>query len=351
LISLAACGRTPIPTPQPTPEPTPTLAPAPTFREPTPEPTEPPTPTPDTRSLTTGRHREPGTPYRPIAVMIENEPPARPQTGLLEADVIYEACIEGAQTRFMAVYNDIVPEIAGPLRSARLYFIQAQSEWDAVYVHNGGPKNPETDSYIYGPNAEHIKARLDAEGNERTYCWRTKDRRSPHNLYTNAKKILDDLLDYEAVCLQPLQFDDDTGHAYAPTYSTVKLPFLGAANMVSYEYNPGDGLLYRSMGGKPFMSVSNYDGALRQFTCRNLIVQYCQYGKFEFEDQKLHNVALIGSGHCEFFIGGLWRAGTWVRLGLNQPTRYKLDDGTDLLLQPGNTVIALHPNIKQVKVD
>src|SRR5437762_1853612 len=40
----------------------------------------------------------------PIAVMVDNYVDARPQYGLAEADVVYEALVEGGITRFEAVY-------------------------------------------------------------------------------------------------------------------------------------------------------------------------------------------------------------------------------------------------------
>src|SRR4051812_29309370 len=40
-----------------------------------------------------------------VSIKIENEPPARPQSGLQEADVVYETLIEGGDTRFVAVFQ------------------------------------------------------------------------------------------------------------------------------------------------------------------------------------------------------------------------------------------------------
>lgn len=83
---------------------------------------------------------------RPLAVMIENTPDARPQSGLSNADVVFEAIAEGGVTRFMAFYycnaqaNDIV---LAPIRSARTYFIDWASGFNApMYVHVGGANLP-----------------------------------------------------------------------------------------------------------------------------------------------------------------------------------------------------------------
>ena len=59
----------------------------------------------------------------PVAVMIENSPDARPQAGLTSADIVYEAVTEGGITRFMGIFSQSYPTKAGPVRSARSYFI------------------------------------------------------------------------------------------------------------------------------------------------------------------------------------------------------------------------------------
>lgn len=79
---------------------------------------------------------------RPMAVMIENTPDARPQSGLSRADVIYEAVAEGGITRFMALFYCAVQvddTTLAPIRSARTYFINLASGYNwPLYVHVGG---------------------------------------------------------------------------------------------------------------------------------------------------------------------------------------------------------------------
>lgn len=83
---------------------------------------------------------------RPLFVMIENSPDARPQSGLSKADVVFEAVAEGGVTRFGAVYycaaqrKDVV---LAPVRSARTYFVDYASGFhQPMYVHVGGANIP-----------------------------------------------------------------------------------------------------------------------------------------------------------------------------------------------------------------
>lgn len=74
---------------------------------------------------------------RVIAVMINNLNKARPQTGVHLADVVYEVLAEGSITRFLALYQSEIPEIVGPVRSARQYFIDLTKGYDGIYVYHG----------------------------------------------------------------------------------------------------------------------------------------------------------------------------------------------------------------------
>src|SRR3989344_6417429 len=77
---------------------------------------------------------------RPLAVMMENHSDARPHSGLSKADVVYEAVAEGGITRFMGVFYCGIGENTefAPVRSARTYYLDWVSEYDALYNHVGG---------------------------------------------------------------------------------------------------------------------------------------------------------------------------------------------------------------------
>ena len=57
-----------------------------------------------------------------LAIMVENQADARPQTGLPQADVVYECLAEGGITRFISMYLSSDAPVVGPVRSLRHYF-------------------------------------------------------------------------------------------------------------------------------------------------------------------------------------------------------------------------------------
>lgn len=106
---------------------------------------------------------------RPMGIMIENHADARPQSGISSADVVYEAIAEGGITRFLSVFYCQDTDTVGPIRSARVYFIDMIAEYGdhPLYVHIGGANcNEET-----GSGCEN-GAQADAQGQLSRIGWR-----------------------------------------------------------------------------------------------------------------------------------------------------------------------------------
>ena len=147
VVLVAACGSSqPSPSialdqPSPTPAPTATETPVATATEsPTPEPTATPAPTPVlVPAPLTGLMVTPAAARRhPIAVMIDDLSPARPQSGFSSASIVWQAPAEGGIPRYMMVFGEKQPTAVGPVRSSRYYYIAWAAEWKAVYAHAGG---------------------------------------------------------------------------------------------------------------------------------------------------------------------------------------------------------------------
>jgi len=121
-------------------------------------------PCPLTGELYTQTERTAWEQRRPLAVMIENSPDARPQSGMGQADVVYEAMAEGGVTRFMGLFYCGVQRydtVLAPVRSARTYFVDWASGYNfPLYVHVGGANLP-------GPT--------DALGQISQYGWATQN--------------------------------------------------------------------------------------------------------------------------------------------------------------------------------
>jgi hypothetical protein len=191
IVSLAVGGglmlsSTPQPTPSPAPSasatPSPTSTPTP-MPSPTPSPTQTPSPTPEPAAVCPLNGTELSDPALadrvPMIVQIENNPIARPPSGLNLADLVIEAPVEGDTTRFMAVFmcRESLGAAVGPVRSARYFNIDLYQQLRGVTFHFGG--------------AGKVLARLDRNEvprvNGLTEAWpfffRAGPWAAPHNVY------------------------------------------------------------------------------------------------------------------------------------------------------------------------
>ncbi|WP_160724250.1 DUF3048 domain-containing protein [Bacillus sp. USDA818B3_A] len=121
---------------------------------------------------------------RAVAVMVNNHPKARPQSGLIKADIVYEILAEGDITRFLAVFQSQRPTNIGPVRSARDYYIELAKGLNALYIAHGySPKAKQLLESNYVDN-------LNGMVYDGTLFKRSRSRKPPHNSYITYKNIL-----------------------------------------------------------------------------------------------------------------------------------------------------------------
>lgn len=350
----AACGGAPQqdaaePTAQEMQLVTATEAPAAATPEPTPEPTAAPTPEPE-RSSTSGKILSGSEVYRPAIVSIENAAGARPQTGLMEADIVYEFLVESNITRFQALYSDSVPTLVGPVRSARYYFIDLQQEWNGLYAHigytglSGRYSRGWSDCPIHLSGGEWFD-RIEKQGVS-----------SVHSMYLYlADAIANEYGDHAPERQERFLFGEGVSYPDAQQVSRVDVPFTGSTDLY-YTFDSASGRMLRFQDGKAFESLSGNDQSVReQVAVTNLIIQHCDYGLVPADLQPGENkgrrtVELTGTGACEYIINGRLLTGTWERETLEDYTRYYLDDGSLVTLEAGNTWIEVIPTSAEIVV-
>ncbi|HEY6571052.1 MAG TPA: DUF3048 domain-containing protein, partial [Candidatus Limnocylindrales bacterium] len=242
-------GGSPVPT-----EPGGSSAEPPPSTEPSASPSPTPVPTPVTAPAPlTGMPVKPAqAERRVVAVMIDDQFDARPQSGLSDADVVWQAPAEGGIPRYMAFFQTGDPPAVGPVRSSRLYFIAWASEWRSLYVHAGGAPQAKAllasskgrGSYVY--NADEFRW-----GGGR-YLWRINTRFAPHNVYTDGKHLrrLAKRVGADPVPGQkPVwKFGDPVPLEERPEGGTISVPYL--ANKITYKYNRATNRYQRSVSGE-----------------------------------------------------------------------------------------------------
>ncbi len=132
----------------------------------------------------TGIGSDTSTEGRAVAVMVNNHPKARPQSGLNKADIVYEVLAEGDVTRFLAVFQSEKPANIGPVRSARDYYIELAKGLGALYIAHGWSE--EAKKMLEGNYVDNING-IVYDG---TLFQRSSARKAPHNSYITYENIL-----------------------------------------------------------------------------------------------------------------------------------------------------------------
>lgn len=266
---------------------------------------------------------------RPVtAVMIENSPEARPQSGLSEAGVVYEAVAEGGITRFMALFQDNVPGNVGPVRSARPYYLDYLVPYDAAIAHAGGSAVALQQIRVQG-----IKD-LDQFSNPGPY-WRDNSRFAPHNLYTDIVKLIgkQEEKGWGPVEYQSLVRGEVDEASANVTARTVSIEMSRSLYHVDFTYDPTTNSYLRSLAGQPHTDA-NTGLQLSPKVVVVPIVPRSQDGIYSV-------YAVDGSGPVLVFQNGTVTTGTWNKPNRGNQISFLNDAGEPLKLIPGQTWITL----------
>lgn len=286
---------------------------------------------------------------RPYAVMIDNHPNAYPQTGLDHALVVYEALAEFGITRFMAVYAPGVGPDApaiGPVRSARLYFVQWAMGMQALYAHAGG--SPQ--GLALAESTDRI-ANLDAlRRGGGSYFARSRKRYAPHNLYTSsadlaraaAKLGVADLSDSEIGFL----FKADAPETDRPAAQSLTYYFLSKQASVGWTYDRASNSYARLRQGKPARDAATRE----QLRTRNVVVIEVQERKIPGDKKGRIEQDVLGSGPGRLFQDGQEREITWHKDSADAPLRFDAADGAEVSFNAGQVWIAAIPSLANLKV-
>lgn len=268
-----------------------------------------------------------------FAVMIENTPPARPQSGLIYADVVYEALVEGGITRFLALFYENYPDKVGPVRSARPYFVDIAEEWNAQYIHVGGSEAAKSAIKQLG------LIDIDALHMSRPF-FKDKTRVDPHATYVSLKDAAK-LNDVSTDKNPHFKFDSDTPRG---DVKSVEVKYNRYFDDL-YKFDENTGHFLRYINGKPHMDRETG----KQLYADNIILQYAPYKVVDSEGRLYIN--LISKGKAAYIINGNYIEGTWERTSKADITHFYDNNGEEIRLMPGKTWINIVPSEKSVTVN
>jgi len=246
---------------------------------------------------------------RPVtAVMIENSTDARPQSGLDQASVVFEAIAEGGITRFMALYQDSLPAYIGPVRSARPYYISWALGFDAAYAHVGGSSEGLQDIQTWG-----VKD-MDEFYNDSAYE-RITSRYAPHNVYTGFPQLttLEQSKGFVSSNFTGFPRKADSP-SQAPNATKIDFVLSGPDYDAHFDYAPSTNSYLRSQAGSPHMVVDQ-NGVQKQINSKVVIAMVVPLGEGALDASGAYysDYTTIGSGQAYVFQDGNVTLGSWTK--------------------------------------
>lgn len=273
---------------------------------------------------------------RPILATISNIPAARPQSGLADADIVYEFLAEGQITRFAALFQSKIPGQIGPIRSARDYFVRLAEGMDAFYISHG-----------YSPDAkklldERVVDHINGINHDGTLFERSASRRAPHNSYISKEHIEEAFTLRNASekitarpsfsFLNPAESDKIGDIA-----STVQVAYSRDPDFIStYQYNPEANRYYRSVNGIDTVDTLNE----KRIELANIIVMEMDHQTVDQQGRLA--IDLESGGRAMLFHEGIAKTIEWQnRDGFLMP----MEQGVPVKLTTGKTWIHIVPSL------
>lgn len=307
--------------------------------------------------------------YMPVIVQIDNadggigykdngEPSGnRAPWGVQYADVIYETPLyKDGNTRLSFLFSDLIPDETGPVRSARLFHAWLREEWDSAFAFYGQQEYTATNV-----PAEFKKTGADKKANGlllfsgtvgsakqwKQYYepYQKKQMAPPHHVSAHIASM---------VSLVPADFVP-ANHTWL---FTTKLPtegddadFIyvnwGVKDLSMYnsvlEWDEDDECYYRYMldrkgvqNEQPYSSLALKDEPAVPIAFNNVIVQFT---KMEWARTDAPMPTVTGTGNADYFMGGKHMAGVWQRDTLADRTVFYNEDGEEIKMQRGRTLI------------
>ena len=291
----------------------------------------------------------------PLAVMVENTRASRPQSGLDQAEVVFEVHVEGGVTRFMGLFGCTDAEVVGPVRSTRQVFVSWAHSIRALLGHCWAkPSGYDTIARLNVRNIDGVRPR-----GVRTPYRRVETRPKPHNLYTSTAELrrYASEKEYEPTPLgTPLFAFKEPAPAETPTHEWIGLDFNGVTYFSSFAYQRETNRYLRYLAGQPHEIGSaraprpdprRLDGAphtresAHQVAVDNVLVLFMR--ERLAGPKGVLEIRTVGEGRAVLFRDGVMLEGRWVREHEADAYRFLTADGADLEFNRGQTWIASLP--------
>lgn len=263
-----------------------------------------------------------------LAVKIDNAPPARPQSGLAMADLVYVEPVEGGISRLLAVFQSKLPPAVGPVRSARQSDLQVLAAFGRPALAYSG------EAAALRPLVEAAPV-LDASASARPGAYyREGNRPAPHNLFVDTQQVREGGAPPR-----------DIGFRFGPTppggVPEPRTEVRYRSTQIGLEWAPAEHRWVVNMDGAPFTTASGERPGAATVVLQRVALH--DTGIRDAAGAPSPFAETVGQGDAVVLRDGLSFAGHWSRPAPDQGTTFTLPDGAPLTFAPGPVWVVLVP--------
>jgi hypothetical protein len=274
-------------------------------------------------------------PDRPaLVVKVPNNSQALPQTGLNEADIVYEEIINDAITRFAVVFHSQGSDPVGPIRSGRAQDIDLLTNLNSpLFAWSGGNagvtrlvNNSSLVSLSYVGGYANAYYRRDGRGG------------APHNLFSSTETLWAEAPEDASAPPQLFEYLREGETIEADTASVVEITMDSID--VRWEFDADSGRYLRWQNGEEHPTELT-----GQVSADNVVVLFVEY-RSGVVDARSPEAQTVGSGDALVFTDGTVRPAVWMRESNTDPIGLFTDNSatTPVRLSPGRTWVELPRN-------
>jgi hypothetical protein len=281
---------------------------------------------------------------------VGNDPGARPQVALNQADLVYEELVEWWVTRFTAIYLSQDPEMIAPIRSARLINLHLTPQYQGVLANSGG-----SDPVRWELSQSDV-INLDEYFIPQPYFYRENEgwqTRLALDATAARDYMRDEGLDSE-VRLRGFEFSQNLNLTDFPQEAVGEareavVPYPPQTSEAKWQYDPASGKYLRFTTGEPMMA---FDGG--QIAASNVIIYFAKHLQTDIVEDTNGatsiRVVMNGLGTAWLLRDGKILKGNWQTDGRDTP-EFIFNDGRAIPLKPGNTWIEVAPLAYEIEID
>ena len=289
--------------------------------------------------------------YMPILVQIDNAGGGvgyRAPWNMSYADIVYETPLAmtnrsayAVETRISALFSDLIPDDAGPIRSARVGHASIREEWDCAFVRYGQQEYEHSNVMDFFKETGASKKGVLFNGTDGAKAWTPyfysrSNLASPHDKGGNIAAMVGLVSDSFTAAEHTMLFTTEAAEGDAAT--EIALSWNSPEYNSTLVYDAATQQYSRYVSDSKTLYV-DYDTST-PITFSNVIVQWVECN---WPNVSAPIPQMVGEGNADIFMNGVHIAGYWKRADMSSRTVFYGADGNELQLQVGSTLISTMP--------